>query len=145
MDKFTSGIFSGYTPNRFATLIASRTPICSTKRTVGTLRDVSSARRNGTSPKNFLSLFSGRHSVSASFHPTIGASSNIASGERPFSNAAKYTNGLIVLPIWRIAWVARLNELSAKLRPPDIANTRPVYGFITIIAPCNFSPVRPAL
>ena len=49
-----------------------------------------------------------------------------SSGEIPRSSAASSTNGLNALPAWRRPWVARLNSLRPKLRPPTIARIAPV-------------------
>ena len=47
----------------------------------------------------------------------------VVPGEKPASSAAANTNGLKAEPGWRFASVARLNGLSAKLRPPTMART----------------------
>ena len=47
----------------------------------------------------------------------------VVPGENPASSAAANTNGLNAEPGWRLAWVARLNGLSWKLRPPTMART----------------------
>ena len=57
-----------------------------------------------------------------------GFESKLVSGEMPWCSAAASTIGLNDEPGCRSAWVARLNWLSRKFRPPTIALTEPSRG-----------------
>ena len=56
--------------------------------------------------------------------------------------AAVYTKGLNDEPGCRLAWVARLNLLSLKSRPPIIAKMRPLVGSIATKAACTTAESR---
>ncbi|MNM92584.1 hypothetical protein D3C81_1049220 [compost metagenome] len=98
----------------------------SSRRTETRLRDCTSASRRRIGPRKPPPSFCGCQVLPRRSRNTTGASSTIEAGLKPLSNAAAYTNGLKLEPGWRRAWVARLNLLPAKLKPPTSARNAPV-------------------
>src|SRR3546814_10001206 len=93
------------------------------------LHDCTNASRRRIGPAKLPLAFCGRHMFPRRALNTTGVSSTIEAGLKPRSIAAAYRNGLKLDPGWRRAWVARLNLLPAKLKPPTSERRAPFSGF----------------
>jgi hypothetical protein len=60
----------------------------------------------------------------------------MVAGVLPCSSAAEYIKGLNDEPGWRAAWVARLNLLIEKSKPPERLVMAPSLGSTETTAPC---------
>ncbi len=106
---------------------ASRRPDCSTRTAL-----------RGASTRRVVrrSTFLTSHSSYPGTRRSLRSERSVIGDMPPFSAAAK-TNGLNAEPGCRFAFVARLNGVRRKSRPPTSASTSPVCGSMATRAACR--------